>query len=225
MHIAAMRRGQKQHKKNGGYRVNKDVVAPEVRLIDETGKAVGVMSSRQALEMAEDKGLDLIEIAPTAKPPTCKIMDFGKWKYENQKKDKESRKRQTIVVIKEVQFRPRTEEHDLNVKLRNARKFLLDGNKVKANLRFSGREMAHQEQGLKLLQRVIKLLDDVAVVETNPKREGRQMFVLFNPDPAKIKEYKKEKERLRKLEEAGGQEALKADAAEKTAEAEAQSAE
>ncbi len=210
-----MRRGQKQHKKNGGYRVNKDVVAPEVRLIDETGKAVGVMSSKEALEMAEDKGLDLIEIAPTAKPPTCKIMDFGKWKYENQKKDKESRKRQTIVVIKEVQFRPRTEDHDLNVKLRNARKFLLDGNKVKANLRFSGREMAHQEQGLKLLQRVIKLLDDVAVVETNPKREGRQMFVLFNPDPAKIKEYKKEKERLRKLEEAGGEEALKADAAEK----------
>jgi len=212
-----MRKGQKQHKKNGGYRVNKDVVAPEVRLIDETGKAVGVMTSRDALEMAEDRGLDLIEIAPNAKPPTCKIMDFGKWKYENQKKSKESKKRQTIVVIKEVQFRPRTEDHDLNVKLRNARKFLLDGNKVKANLRFSGREMAHQDQGLKLLQKVIKLLDNIAVVETNPKREGRQMFVLFNPDPAKIKDYKKEQDRLRKLEAAGGKEALTANAEEKAA--------
>ncbi len=219
-----MRKGQRQHKKNGGYRVNKDVIAPEVRLIDETGKVAGVMTSRQALEIAEDRGLDLIEIAPNAKPPTCKIMDFGKWKYENQKKDKESKKRQTIVVIKEVQFRPRTEDHDLNVKLRNARRFLLDGNKVKANLRFSGREMAHQEQGLKLLKRVIGLLDDVAVVETSPKREGRQMFVLFAPDAAKIKDYKKEQDRLKKLEAEGGKEALVADAAEKAKAAEEEAA-
>ena len=158
------------------------------------------MPSRQALVTAQDRGLDLIEIAPNAKPPTCKIMDYGRWKYENKKKEKESKKKQTVIMIKEVQFRPRTEDHDLNVKLKHARRFLLDGCKVKANLRFSGREMAHQDQGLKVLQKVIGLLDNMAVVESPPKREGRQMFVLFAPDPVKIKEFKKEQDRLRKLE-------------------------
>ncbi len=211
-----MRRGPKGKnfgKKNDGYRVNKDIRAPEVRLIDETGAMAGVMSSRDALSIAEEKGLDLIEIAPNAKPPTCKIMDYGKWKYENKKKEKESRKKQTVITIKEVQFRPRTEDHDLNVKIRNARKFLLDGSKVKANLRFSGREMAHQEQGLKVLKRVIGLLDDIALVEVQPKREGRQMFVMFAPDAAKIKEYTKEQERLKKIEEEQGPEALAAELA------------
>ncbi len=190
-----------------------------MRLIDDEGTMLGVMSAREALVIAEDRGLDLIEIAPTAKPPTCKIMDYGKWMYENKKKDKESKKKQTVISIKEVQFRPRTEDHDLNVKLKHARRFLLEGNKVKANLRFSGREMAHQEQGLKLLQKVIKLLDDIAVVETAPKREGRQMFVLFNPDPAKIKDYLKEQDRLKKLTASEAAAEAEAAAAESSSEA------
>jgi translation initiation factor IF-3 len=160
-------------------------------LIDEEGTMVGVMSSDQAYELAQNRGLDLIEIAPNATPPTCKIMDYGKWKYENKKKEKESRKKQTIVSIKEIQLRPRTEQHDLEVKLKHARKFLLAGDKVKVNLRFMGREMAHQDLGLKLLLRVTELLDDISAVEAPPKREGRHMFVLLAPDPAKIKEYEK----------------------------------
>lgn len=171
--------------------MNKDIRAPEVRLIDDEGKMAGVMAPAEALAMAEAKGLDLIEIAPMAKPPTCKIMDYGKWKYENKKKEKEARKKQTVISVKEIQVRPRTEDHDLQTKLRHATKFLLEGDKVKVNLRFSGREMAHQELGLKLLNKVTKLLDNVATVESPPKSEGRQMFVLMTPDAAKIKEYKK----------------------------------
>ncbi len=173
--------------------MNQDIKAPEVRLIDDEGKMVGVMSPQEALTIAQGKGLDLIEIAPQAKPPTCKIMDYGKWKYEAKKKEKEARKKQTVISVKEIQVRPRTEDHDLETKLKHATRFLLEGDKVKVNLRFSGREMAHQELGLQLLNKVTQLLDNVANVEAPPKMEGRQMFVLMTPDPAKIKEYKKTK--------------------------------
>lgn len=162
---------------------------------------LGTMHIREALETARDKGLDLIEVAPNAKPPTCKIMDYGKWKYENKKKAGEARKKQTIVSIKEVQMRPRTEDHDLETKLKHATKFLLAGDKVKVNLRFSGREMAHQELGYELLMRVTKMLDNIANVEAPPKKEGRQLFVLMAPDIKKIKIYKDFKKREGKLEE------------------------
>jgi len=162
-----------------------------VRVIDSDGKMAGVFSAVEALRMAENQGLDLIEIAPMAKPPTCKIIDYGKWKYESKKKEKVARKKQTIIVIKEIQVRPRTDEHDLNVKLRHARRFLLDGDKVKVNLRFHGREMAHQELGLKLLNKISGILGDISNPEAAPKKEGRQMFVLLAPDPVKIKEYLK----------------------------------
>lgn len=152
---------------------------------------IGVMSVQDALQAAQAKGLDLIEIAPQAKPPTCKIMDYGKWKYENKKKEKEAKKKQTVISIKEIQIRPRTEDHDLTTKLKNATKFLLAGDKVKVNLRFSGREMAHQDLGLALLNRVTKMLDHVANVEAPPKKEGRQMFVLMSPDASKIKDWEK----------------------------------
>ena len=178
-------------------RVNRQIRAPEVRVIDEDGTMLGVFSPPEALRMAESKGLDLIEIAPTAKPPTCKIMDYGKFKYENKKKDHEARKKQTVIVIKEIQIRPRTDSHDLDVKMRHARRFLLEGDKVKVNLRFQGREMAHQELGMQLLHRVIAALNDIAIVESNPKMEGRQLFVLLTPDHMKIKE-------LAKLEESSG---------------------
>jgi translation initiation factor IF-3 len=168
--------------------VNREIRAPEVRVIDEDGTMLGVFPPPEALRMAEAKGL---EIAPTAKPPTCKIMDYGKYKYELKKKEHQARKNQTVIVIKEIQLRPRTDQHDLDVKMKHARRFLLEGDKVKVNLRFYGREMAHQEVGFELLKRVIAALNDVAIVETNPKMEGRQLFVLLTPDLAKIKEIEK----------------------------------
>lgn len=149
------------------------------------------MSSREALGIAQNRGLDLIEIAPTATPPTCKIMDYGKWKYENKKKEKVAKKKQTVITVKEIQVRPRTDEHDLAVKMRHARRFLLDGDKVKVNLRFLGRELAHQDQGYKVLRRLQEGLLDIATVETPPKMEGKQMFLLLAPDPVKVKEYLK----------------------------------
>jgi translation initiation factor IF-3 len=163
---------------------------------------LGTMDIQSALKTAQEKGLDLIEVAPNAKPPTCKIMDYGKWKYENKKKAAESRKKQVTVSIKEVQLRPRTEDHDLETKLKHATKFLLGGDKVKVNLRFSGREMAHQELGYELLMKVTKKLDDISVVEAAPKKEGRQLFVLVAPDQKKIKAYKELKKRESKMEAA-----------------------
>jgi translation initiation factor IF-3 len=179
--------------KKGGkdsLRVNREIRAQEVRVIDEDGTMLGVFAPIEALRMAEAKGLDLIEIAPTARPPTCKIMDYGKYKYELKKKEHQARKNQTVITIKEIQLRPRTDQHDLEVKLRHARRFLLDGDKVKVNLRFYGREMAHQSLGMDLLKKVSATLMDIAMVEVPPKMEGRQLFVLFAPDQAKIKELK-----------------------------------
>jgi translation initiation factor IF-3 len=172
-------------------RVNREIRAAEVRVIDEDGTMLGIFPPMEALRMAEAKGLDLIEIAPTAKPPTCRIMDYGKYKYENKKQAQRAKKNQSVIVIKEIQIRPRTDQHDLEVKLRHARRFLLEGDKVKINLRFMGREMAHQELGVQLLQKVIAALSDLAMVEVPPKSEGRQTFVLVAPDPAKIKDYQK----------------------------------
>ncbi|NJL25376.1 MAG: translation initiation factor IF-3 [Calothrix sp. SM1_5_4] len=184
---------RKGKRDDGGLRVNGDIYAPQVRLIDENGTMVGVMSSREALAIAESRGLDLIEIAPTATPPTCKIMDYGKWKYENKKKEKEAKKKQTVITVKEIQVRPRTDDHDIDVKVRHARRFLLEGDKVKVNLRFMGRELAHQEFGIATLRRVEKMLADIAVTESAPKVEGKQAFLLLAPDPVKVKEYLKTK--------------------------------
>lgn len=166
-------------------------MAPQIRLIDETGQMMGVMTPREALSIAESRGLDLIEIAPTASPPTCKIMDYGKWKYEAKKKEKVAKKNQTVITIKEIQVRPRTDDHDLEVKMKHARRFLLEGDKVKVNLRFSGREMAHQEFGLAVLKKFEVTLADICIVESPPKLEGKQMFILIAPDPVKVKDYMK----------------------------------
>lgn len=184
-------RGPRRGGGKDGLRVNRDIRAPEVRVIDEDGTMLGVFSPMEALRMAEGKGLDLIEIAPTAKPPTCKIMDYGKYKYEQKKKEHQARKNQTVITIKEIQLRPRTDQHDLEVKMKHARRFLLDGDKVKVNLRFYGREMAHQELGLNLLKKVTAALQDIAQVEVPPKMEGRQLFILLSPDPVKLKELEK----------------------------------
>ncbi len=152
---------------------------------------LGIFQVPDAIKLAEEKGLDLIEVVPNASPPTCKIMDYGKYKYELKKKAAESRKKQVEIDIKELQLRPRTEQHDLDVKIRHARRFLEEGDKVKFILRYKGREMAYQGMGEKVLSSVVAALQDMAVVETPPKMEGKQLYTLLAPDPIKIKEYKK----------------------------------
>ncbi len=170
-------------------RVNRDIRAPQIRVIDDEGQMLGVMTVPEGLRLAEDRGLDLIEIAPTAVPPTCKIMDYGKYKYENKKKAVAARKKQVIVHVKEIQMRPRTDHHDFETKMRHGRRFLLDGDKVKISLRFLGREMAHQDLGMKLLNKASDYVKDLALVEAPPKMEGKQMFLILAPDSTKIRDY------------------------------------
>lgn len=174
-----------------GPRINREIRAAQVRVVDENGQMLGVMTVDEAVRIAEGRGLDLLEVGATANPPTCKIIDYGKYKYEQKKKQVQARKNQVIIVTKEIQLRPRTDVHDVEVKARHARRFLLDGDKVKINVRFSGREMAHQEVGLTTLNKLIEMLKDLCLIETSPKMEGRQMFALLSPDPVKVKDYLK----------------------------------
>ena len=166
-----------------GPRVNGRIRANEIRLIGPEGQNVGVVTPARAMELAEQVGLDLVEISPNADPPVCKIMDFGKYKYETQKREAEARKNQKIIEIKEVKFRPNTDTHDYEVKMRNVFKFLENGDKVKVTLRFRGREMAHQDLGRQLLERVAEDTKEVGKVENFPKMEGRQMIMLVGPLP------------------------------------------
>lgn len=164
-----------------GPRINKQIGVKQVRLIDENGENVGVVSTREALDRAVAAGLDLIEVSPSANPPVCKISDFGKYKYELQKKRAEMRKKQKIVEVKEVKIRPMIEENDYQVKLRSMKRFLGEGNKVKVTLRFRGREMAHQEIGKKILDRICVDLQEESKVDFKPKLEGRQMIMILAP--------------------------------------------
>ena len=165
-----------------------------MRVIEETGNMAGVMSVPSALDLAHQKGLDLVEIAPKANPPTCKIMDYGKWKFNLKKKEKSTKKKQAKVVIKEIQVRPRTDDFDLNVKIKKAREFLLSGYKVKLHLRFSGRELAHKNIGLDMIDRVAKRLKDLCLEDIEKSNlEKRSVFTLFSPDLLKVKEYNKKK--------------------------------
>ena len=162
-------------------RINGEITAKEVRLISGDGEQLGVVSLKEALSMAAEKDVDLVEISPTAKPPVCKLMDFGKYKYEQSKKRDEAKKKQKQVQIKEIKFRPGTDEGDYNIKMRNVKRFLEDGDKVKITLRFRGREMAHQEFGAQLLERVKADLEELAAVESFPKMAGRQMVMMVAP--------------------------------------------
>ncbi|WP_424929381.1 translation initiation factor IF-3 [Amaricoccus tamworthensis] len=164
-----------------GPRVNDKIRSSELRLIGAEGENVGVVTPERAMEMAAEAGLDLVEISPNAKPPVAKIMDFGKFKYEQQKKESEARKKQKTIEVKEIKFRPNTDTHDYEVKMRNVTKFLENGDKVKVTLRFRGREMAHMELGRKLLQRVADDLEELGKIESMPKLEGRQMVMMINP--------------------------------------------
>jgi translation initiation factor IF-3 len=164
-----------------GPRINDRIRAPEIRLIGADGENVGVVTPARAMQLAEEAGLDLVEISPSATPPVCKIMDFGKFKYETQKKEAEARKKQKIIEIKEVKFRPNTDTHDYEVKMRNVVRFLEDGDKVKVTLRFRGREMAHQDLGRNLLDRVAEDVKELGKVESFPRVEGRQMVMMIGP--------------------------------------------
>ena len=152
-----------------------------MRLISESGEQLGVVSVREALAMAEEQDVDLVEISPTAKPPVCKLMDYGKYKYQQAKKRDEAKKNQKQVQMKEIKFRPGTDEGDYQIKMRNINRFLADGDKVKVTLRFRGREMAHQQLGAQLLERVKEDLAEVALIESFPKMEGRQMVMMIAP--------------------------------------------
>jgi translation initiation factor IF-3 len=154
---------------------------PQVRLIDENGQMIGVVSRREAIIRAQDAGLDLVEVSPTAEPPVCKILDYGKFKYESQKKKNEARKKQKIIEVKEIKMRPGIDDHDYDVKMRAMHRFLEEGDKVKVTMRFRGREMVHQELGLRVLERVRGQLDEVAKVEQMPRLEGRQMTMVIAP--------------------------------------------
>ena len=152
-----------------------------MRLISSTGEQLGIVSTRQAMSMAEEEDIDLVEISPNAAPPVCKLMDFGKFKYEQSKKRDEAKKKQKQVQIKEIKFRPGTDDGDYNIKMRNIQRFLADGDKLKITLRFRGREMAHQQLGAQLLKRVQEDLVEVGAVEQFPKMEGRQMVMMVAP--------------------------------------------
>ncbi len=161
--------------------MNDRIRVPEVRLIGAEGENLGVMPPAKAIDLAVAAGLDLVEISPTANPPVCKIMDFGKFKYDQQKREAEARKKQKIIEVKEIKFRPGTDVHDYEVKMRNVVKFLENGDKVKVTLRFRGREMAHQQLGLDLLNRVAADVSEIGKVENMPKMEGRQMVMMIGP--------------------------------------------
>lgn len=152
-----------------------------MRLIDSEGEQVGVVSTDKALELAQSKDLDLVEISPTAKPPVCRIMDYGKYQYELSKKQQEAKKKQKQIQVKELKFRPTTEDGDYQVKLRNLMRFLEHGDKVKITLRFRGREMVHQEIGMKIMERLLQDTAEHAVVEQQAKREGRQLLMVLAP--------------------------------------------
>lgn len=170
-------------------------------MIDADGSMVGVMSPLEGLNLAKSKGLDLVEIAPKATPPTCKVMDYGKWKFDLKKKEKLAKKNQVKTVIKEVQMRPRTDQNDLDIKIRKSREFLLDGCKVKLHLRFSGRELAHKEKGLEVITNVVDSLKDLILEDVEQsKLERRSVYAMLSPDPVKVKDYLKKNKKPIKAE-------------------------
>ncbi|WP_081630880.1 translation initiation factor IF-3 [Aureimonas ureilytica] len=164
-----------------GPRSNREIRVPQIQLIDADGQNRGVINTAEAMALAEEAGLDLVEIVPTASPPVCKILDLGKLKYEGQKKAAEARRRQKVIEVKEIKMRPNIDDHDYETKMKAVRRFFEEGDKVKVTLRFRGREMAHQELGMKLLMRVRDETAEISKVEAEPKLEGRQMMMVLAP--------------------------------------------
>lgn len=174
-------RPEPQSREQSGPRINDQIRAREVRLIDETGQNVGVVPKTDAMQRAETAGLDLVEVSPDAEPPVCKILDFGKYKYQEQKKAAEARKNQKIVEIKEIKMRPGIDDNDYDVKMRAIKRFFEEGDKVKITLRFRGREMAHSQLGMEVLVRVKSDTEQIAKVESEPRFEGKQMVMVLAP--------------------------------------------
>jgi translation initiation factor IF-3 len=175
------RSAQPQPNKEEGHKINNSIESREVRLIDAEGENRGVVPTRQAIMMAEEAGLDLVEVSPDAKPPVAKILDYGKFKYQEQKKANEARKKQKVIEIKEIKMRPMIDDHDYDVKMKAVKRFFEEGDKVKVTLRFRGREMAHQELGRQLLDRVKGDTVEIAKVESEPRFEGRQIVMVLAP--------------------------------------------
>jgi translation initiation factor IF-3 len=161
------------------HRINGEIQVPEVRLVGQEGEPLGIVDVREALRMAAEADVDLVEIAPTAEPPVAKLMDYGKFRYAEQKRLHEAKLKQKVVELKEIKFRPQTDENDYQIKMRNVKKFLEEGDKVKITIRFRGREMAHQEFGMQLVQRVRDEVAEISQVESFPKFEGRQMIMVL----------------------------------------------
>jgi len=168
-------------------------------VIDENGQQLGIMNTRDALKLAEERGYDLVEVAPHANPPVCRLMDYGKYKYERQKEEKLHKKQQASAVVKELRFHPNTGEHDFNFKVRHAREFLLEGHKVKASVLFKGREILHTEFGERILRRFIEMLSDIGRVEQDIRLEGSVMSVLISPDRKKIQILREQEEKNKQL--------------------------
>ena len=164
-----------------GFRVNEEIRVREIRLVGEDGEQLGIMSPMDAMRIAAEKGLDLVEVAPAAKPPVCKVMDVGRYKYEQSKREREARKKQHVISIKEVKLRPNIEDNDFQTKVRNAIRFLEEGDKVKVTIMFRGREMSHPELGRELLNRVTDVVKELGSVERAAKLEGRNMSIIINP--------------------------------------------
>ncbi len=162
-------------------RINERIRVPEVRVIGEEGEQLGVLGIQEAIRTARDRGLDLVEVAPTAQPPVCRIIDFGKFQYEQKKKANEAKKKQVTITVKEVKFRPGTDDHDYDYRMKHAREWLQEGDKVKATIWFRGREMTHRELGSRILLKLENDLADVGEVEARPRMEGNQMFIIFGP--------------------------------------------
>ena len=172
-------------------RINEEIRIREVRVTDANGEQLGIMLTRDALRLAEEQHLDLVEVAPKARPPVCRIMDFGKYRYEQQKRDKEARKKQKVVTVKEVKLRPNIEQHDFEVKLKSAQRFIEEGNKVKVTIMFRGRDLSHPEIGTAVLDRIAKAMEETVSVERAAKLEGKNMTMILSPKAQNAKKSKK----------------------------------
>jgi len=183
--IAAGFKGRQDNRKQPAIRTNERIRVPQVRVIGADGEQLGVMDVRSAISAARQQGLDLVEVAANAQPPVCRIIDFGKYKYEQKKKAQEAKKKQVTTTVKEIKFRPGTDDHDYQYRVKHAREWLQDGDKVRATIWFRGREMAHRDLGAKILARVEQDLSDIGEVEQRPKMEGNQMFLIIGPKRTK----------------------------------------
>ncbi|WP_319781006.1 translation initiation factor IF-3 [Maridesulfovibrio sp.] len=179
--MAFHRDGRRPYRRDDGARRNERIRVPKVMVIDDEGNQLGVLPTREALEIAQDRGLDLVEVAEKADPPVCKIMDYGKFKYQQQKRKQEAKKKQTVVQIKEVKFRPKTDEHDYQTKLKHIRRFLEGGDRCKVTIFFRGREIVHKDRGLAVLERVKEETMDISKMEQAPRSEGRTMNMMLAP--------------------------------------------